>query len=84
MSVFAGWNAENITTLRRLWAEGHSLAEIGRRMKITKNAVNAKADRLDLPGRPSPIRRKQPDAPPKEIPRAGKITLPSLPSLKGS
>ncbi|HWL80257.1 MAG TPA: GcrA family cell cycle regulator [Roseomonas sp.] len=53
------WTAEAIETLRALWAEGHSTAEIGRRMGISKNAVVGKAHRLNLPARPSPIRREE-------------------------
>lgn len=52
------WNDETIARLRALWDEGHSTAEIGRRMGITKNAVVGKAHRLTLPPRPSPIRRE--------------------------
>uniref|UniRef100_UPI001F17305C GcrA family cell cycle regulator n=1 Tax=Roseomonas sp. 18066 TaxID=2681412 RepID=UPI001F17305C len=52
------WTAEAIDALRALWAEGHSTAEIGRRMGISKNAVVGKAHRLNLPPRPSPIRRE--------------------------
>src|SRR5215217_7630325 len=33
------WTAKAIDHLRALWAEGHSTAEIGRRMGITKNAI---------------------------------------------
>jgi GcrA cell cycle regulator len=51
------WTVEAIERLRALWAEGHSTAEIGRRMGISKNAVVGKAHRLSLPARPSPIRR---------------------------
>ncbi len=51
------WTQETITRLRGLWAEGHSTAEIGRRLGVSKNAVVGKAHRLDLPARPSPIRR---------------------------
>lgn len=43
------WTAEAIETLQALWAEGHSTAEIGRRMGISKNAVVGKAHRLNLP-----------------------------------
>ena len=50
------WNDDTILRLRGLWNEGHSTAEIGRRMGITKNAVVGKAHRLTLPPRPSPIR----------------------------
>src|SRR3954465_1422740 len=52
------WTAEAIDQLRGLWAEGHSTAEIGRRMGVSKNAVVGKAHRLNLPARPSPIRRE--------------------------
>lgn len=51
------WTEETIARLRQLWAEGHSTAEIGRRMGISKNAVVGKAHRLQLDARPSPIRR---------------------------
>ena len=51
------WNDETIARLRELWAEGLSTAEIGRRMSVSKNAVVGKAHRLNLPPRPSPIRR---------------------------
>jgi GcrA cell cycle regulator len=50
------WTDDRIRKLRQLWSEGHSTAEIGRRMGISKNAVVGKAHRLDLPARPSPIR----------------------------
>lgn len=51
------WDIDTIGRLHHLWAEGHSTAEIGRLMQISKNAVIGKAHRLDLPARPSPIRR---------------------------
>jgi GcrA cell cycle regulator len=51
------WSEEIIARLRGLWSEGLSTAEIGRRMGISKNAVVGKAHRLNLPPRPSPIRR---------------------------
>ena len=51
------WTEETISRLRSLWQEGHSTAEIGRRLSVTKNAVVGKAHRLILPARPSPIRK---------------------------
>lgn len=51
------WNDETIGRLRVLWAEGHSTAEIGRRLGVSKNAVVGKSHRLKLTARPSPIRR---------------------------
>src|SRR5689334_10023065 len=54
------WDEETIVRLRALWDEGLSTAEIGRRLGVSKNAVVGKAHRLDLPARPSPIRRDGP------------------------
>jgi len=73
------WNEETILRLRTLWAEGHSTAEIGRRLSVSKNAVVGKAHRLELEARPSPIRREPPPAPPSCF-RADGTTLPPLPS----
>src|SRR5690348_2092530 len=78
------WAEETITRLRALWAEGHSTAEIGRRLGVSKNAVVGKAHRLDLPARPSPIRRdgSGASAPRRTAPRrvSAGSTLPPLPS----
>jgi GcrA cell cycle regulator len=49
------WTDTTKAQLRQLWVEGHSTAEIGRRVGVSKNAVVGKAHRLDLPARPSPI-----------------------------
>lgn len=40
--------------LRQLWDEGHSAAEIGRRIGVTKNTIVGKAYRLGLPKRDTP------------------------------
>lgn len=50
------WTDDVIDRLRLLWTEGHSTAEIGRRMGTTKNAIVGKAARIDLPSRGSPIK----------------------------
>lgn len=50
------WTDATNTRLRHLWNEGLSTAEIGRRLNVSKNSVIGKAHRLDLPGRPSPIK----------------------------
>jgi GcrA cell cycle regulator len=71
------WTAEAIERLRALWAEGHSTAEIGRRMGISKNAVVGKAHRLDLPARPSPIRRD-----PEGAERAPRAAAPRAPAAR--
>lgn len=73
------WNAAAIDKLRKLWAEGHSTAEIARRMGGTKNAIVGKAHRIGLPGRPSPIRI---EPAPKRPERAPRQTLPPLRSVQ--
>jgi GcrA cell cycle regulator len=62
------WTDGRVRELRQLWSEGHSTAEIGRRMGISKNAVVGKAHRLDLPARPSPIRTGGSPRPPRRQP----------------
>ena len=75
------WTVETIERLRAFWAEGLSTAEIGRRMGISKNAVVGKAHRLNLPARPSPIRRDGNGAAPRPAaPR--RVTGPTLPPLR--
>lgn len=74
------WNDTIIAELKGLWAEGHSTAEIGRRLGISKNAVVGKAHRLDLSPRPSPIRRQERPAGAPPAPRAVGPTLAPLPS----
>jgi len=75
------WTAQAIEQLRALWAEGHSTAEIGRRMGVSKNAIVGKAHRLNLAARPSPIRR-DPAAParapqPRRAPQLPVFRMPS-------
>jgi GcrA cell cycle regulator len=77
------WDEGTIRNLRDLWTQGHSTAEIGRRLGASKNAIVGKAHRLDLDARPSPIRR-EPVKPvterPAAYPRAAGPTLPPLAS----
>lgn len=72
------WDEETIRFLRQLWSEGHSTAEIGRRIGASKNAIVGKAHRLDLDGRPSPIRRKltEDERQRRIVPKPPKVTLP--------
>lgn len=57
------WDDTRVASLRQLWDEGHSTAEIGRRLGVSKNAVVGKAHRLDLPARPSPVRQPASETP---------------------
>jgi GcrA cell cycle regulator len=62
------WTDERIATLKKMWKEGKSAAEIAKTLAkgVTRNAVIGKAHRMGLSGRPSPI--KKPAAPPKKDP----------------
>ena len=71
------WTDAVILSLRALWDEGLSTAEIGRRLGVTKNAVVGKAHRLVLPARPSPIRRGA-----ATVATARRATGPTLPSME--
>ena len=57
------WNESTVARLRVFWAEGLSAAKIGKQLNISKNAIVGKAHRLNLPLRPSPIRREADGAP---------------------
>jgi len=70
------WTPERIAELEKLWAEGLSTAEIGRRMGVSKNAVVGKAHRLSLPGRQSPIDAARRAAPRKPAARKPKTQAP--------
>lgn len=72
------WTEEAIAQLRAFWAEGHSTAEIGRRMSVSKNAIVGKAHRLNLTARPSPIRRTEQGAR-EATPR--RVSGPTLPAF---
>lgn len=76
------WNDEAIARIRALWSEGHSTAEIGRRMGISKNAVVGKAHRLNLPARPSPIRRGSGEKRATTRATIRRVTGPTLPALE--
>lgn len=54
------WTDERVNTLRELWGNGKSASEIAKILGggISRNAVIGKAHRLNLSGRPSPIKRK--------------------------
>lgn len=45
------WTPEQDAQLRQHWDAGHSTAEIGRRMGVTKNSIIGRAHRLLLPPR---------------------------------
>ena len=57
------WTDEMVAELKRLWAEGVTTGEIGRRLNISKNSIVGKVHRLGLSGRPSPIKKKGDEEP---------------------
>jgi len=75
------WTEETILRLREFWAEGHSTAEIGRRLGVSKNAIVGKAHRLDLSARPSPIRREGSTETATRRAPARRVEGPTLPPL---
>ena len=58
------WTDEMIESLKKMWDEGLSTGEIGKRLGVSKNSIVGKVHRLKLSGRPSPIKKK--DAAPHE------------------
>ncbi len=80
------WTDAQHDRLRLLWPDlSLSTAAIGRDIGVTKNSIVGKAHRLDLPKRPSPIRRSDRPAGVAGAPRAprpgrARGTLPPLAS----
>lgn len=90
MSTPAGandaWPETTIAMLRLMWDDGLSTAAIARRLGKTKSSVCGKAHRLDLPGRPSPIKgemgiTRRARARQEKIELSRSIKLEQLPSL---
>ncbi|MBR1605044.1 MAG: GcrA cell cycle regulator [Alphaproteobacteria bacterium] len=52
------WTDEMIEDLKKMWDEGLSTGEIGKRLGVSKNSIVGKVHRLKLSGRPSPIKKK--------------------------
>ena len=67
------WTDREIVKLRNLWANGLSMAAIGRELNRPKGSIVGKVHRLGLPMRPSPIaRRPVGAAAPKPVKKARK------------
>ena len=49
------WTDERLDELKKLWAEGLSISQIGEALGVSRNAIAGKAHRMGLPKRPSPI-----------------------------
>lgn len=60
------WTDDRVSTLKKLWGEGKTAAEIAKELGgVTRNAVIGKAHRLKLSNRVSPIQQNKKVAPPK-------------------
>ena len=66
------WTDEMVEELKRLWAEGVTTGEIGRRLNISKNSIVGKVHRLGLSGRPSPIKKKSDNEKNEDAPKTPK------------
>lgn len=54
-----GWTDQMVEELRKMWKEGLTTGEIGKRLNVSKNSIVGKVHRLGLSGRPSPIKKKE-------------------------
>ena len=89
------WTEKMVEDLKIMWKQGLTTGEIGKRLGVSKNSIVGKVHRLQLSGRPSPIKKRkmrqlpqppkpnrQPSKPkPKRKPNCGKKNLPPLLSL---
>ena len=60
------WTDQMVEDLRKMWKEGLTTGEIGRRLNVSKNSIVGKVHRLGLSGRPSPIKKKEDNAAPDQ------------------
>jgi hypothetical protein len=78
------WPKDEVEKLRLWRSAGIGNIEIARRLGRTVVAVVAKVRSLKLPpleARPKPPQRPRTRAPERSVPKAGRTTLPPLPSL---
>lgn len=53
------WTDDMVDSLKKMWDEGLSTGEIGKRLGVSKNSIVGKVHRLQLTARPSPIKKKE-------------------------
>lgn len=64
------WTEQMVEDLKKMWDEGLTTGEIGKRLNVSKNSIVGKVHRLQLPARPSPIKKKDSGEDTAEIPAA--------------
>ena len=57
------WTDERLEELKKLWAQGLSISQIGEALGVSRNAIAGKAHRMGLPKRPSPISKPKAEKP---------------------
>lgn len=78
------WTRHEVERLREWRSAGHGPVELAARLGRSVGSVTAKIKKLGLPPlveRPAPPPRDEARPVMQPIPRAGKVTLPPLPSL---
>ena len=60
------WTDERLEELKKLWAQGLSISQIGEALGVSRNAIAGKAHRMGLPKRPSPISKPKAEKPKAE------------------
>ncbi len=76
------WTDERIDTLKQLWEKGLTASQIAEQLGgVSRNAVIGKAHRLDLKGRPSPVKaiNEAPAPSARSAPKAVVTARPSRP-----
>lgn len=75
------WTDEMVEDLRKMWKEGLTTGEIGRRLQVSKNSIVGKVHRLGLSGRPSPIKKKEENST-EEAAKPAKVATPKATPVK--
>jgi hypothetical protein len=73
------WTEDEVALFRQLRADGLSMQQISARLNRSLASLQRKLNRLKLPHRTGHFQRA---ANPKQIKRAGRTTLPPLPSTR--